>query len=208
MAGGMIWRMKSRYDLSTVVIVTVVSPALYPHELRRLIVQQNKLRWRQLFNGRFSVEWSSQQDDYYQRSSSKSEQRRFRSGLKWQIRLIGLLWDHWWRIWQVRNQDVHGHDETTREQAARREVEGQLRNIYEARHDLEPSVQQILRSDVEQQLQQPVWVNRNWVAIHAPIIRDSSVRRVRERAIKGVCSIATYFRPRTGDNNLGRMPKV
>ena len=173
-----------------------ITPVLYPQELRRLVLQQNKIGWRQLFNGRFGENWCVIQDAYCQRPENQAKKMRNQSGLRWQTRLIGLLWDHWWRVWQLRNQDVHGNDKVTREQAARREVDTQLRALYESRYDMEPSVQQILETDVEQHVQRPVWLNRNWLAIHAPIVRES-VRRVRERAIRGVRSIATYFRPVT-----------
>jgi hypothetical protein len=40
----------------------------YPTSLRSLIMQQNAIGWRQLFNGRFSVQWSIIQDEYLYRT--------------------------------------------------------------------------------------------------------------------------------------------
>jgi hypothetical protein len=43
----------------------VVSPIFYPQDVRHLLVQQNAIGWRQLFSGRFSIEWARLKQEYY-----------------------------------------------------------------------------------------------------------------------------------------------
>jgi hypothetical protein len=79
-----------------------------------------------------------------------------------------------------------------------REVEGQLRDIYEARHDLEPSVP--ADSAIRRGTTAPTASVGKQKLGSYPCSNNprQCAQRVRERAIKGVRSIATYFRPRTG----------
>ena len=90
-----------------------VSPILFPSEVRDLIMQQNSIGWRQLFNGRFATEWLRLQQQYYHKHRNIAENNR-RDGGIWQVQLTLLLWDQWRAVWKLRNQDVHGHDEAAR----------------------------------------------------------------------------------------------
>jgi hypothetical protein len=42
-----------------------VASILFPRDLRQLILQQNLIGWRQIFNGRFSTEWARVQEDHF-----------------------------------------------------------------------------------------------------------------------------------------------
>ncbi len=85
----------------------IVNPNLFPTETRRLIHQQNHIEWHQIFNGRFSKEWTRLQDEYYYRHRNHTRYRR--TGLQWQQTLITLIWKQWRKLWAMRNGDVHGH---------------------------------------------------------------------------------------------------
>jgi hypothetical protein len=54
----------------------VASPILYPLEDRQLITQQNAIGWRQIFYGRFSVEWARIQQAYYFKHRKKTTNNR------------------------------------------------------------------------------------------------------------------------------------
>lgn len=170
-----------------------IQDCLYPQELRLLIRQRNNIGWRQLFQGRFSVEWSRLQSDYYFRTRDErpGQNHKF-AGDGWQVRIITLLWKHWRELWKQRNQDVHGHDAASIAQAEQREVKQRLEQIYSLRMHMEPSAQSLLCRDIHQHLQQPAWVVKNWLNINTPVIQ-ASIRRAKQQAIRGVRSIRTYF---------------
>jgi hypothetical protein len=127
-----------------------------PHEfdpgLHRLIQQQSRIGWRQIFHGRFSKEWVRLQDSYYHRSiiQKESSQDTISTGERWLTNLILVVWDKRYTLWKQRNQELHGRDLATRVAAESKEVRRQLRDIYLQRHQLEPRVQELLFAEVEQ----------------------------------------------------------
>jgi hypothetical protein len=180
------------FDESTAPIFQV-QEFQYAQELRLLIRQQNNIGWSQLFQGRFSTEWSRLQGDHYYRTRAErpGQNHKF-TGDGWQICIITLLWKHWRVLWKQRNNDVHGHDASASVQAEKRDVKRQLEQIYKARSQLEPSVQSLLHRDIHQHLQQPSWVVKNWLNINTPLFQ-TSIRRARKNATRGMRSIRTYF---------------
>ena len=172
---------------------TTVSPIFYPTELREVIIQQNAIDWCQIFNGRFSNEWSIRQEAYYRRVVPKTNGTKAqRTGARWQRQLILVIWEWWYELWKSRNADVHGVDQQTHAAAERREVNRRLEEIYDQRHQLEPQIQHLLLPTLQDHAQRPTWVNQNWLAVNAQILKDS-MRRAKSRAIQGVRSIRTYF---------------
>jgi hypothetical protein len=171
-------------------ITDVVAPCLFPPEVRSLILQQNDIGWRQILRGRFTNEWQRIQNDYYFRHRSKAKFRR--TGIMWQKQFILTIWELWYEIWEMRNVHVHGDTAATRAQAVRRDTERQLTAIYASRNLLEPRVQELLAPDLETHLQRPANVTRNWLAITAPVVKDS-MRRVKRLALRGVRSIRSYM---------------
>jgi acid phosphatase class B len=98
-------------------------------------------------------------------------------------------------VWEIRNKDLHGTNETARARAEREEVERTLRDVYDLREQMEPSVQQLLCRDITEHFAKPLWFNKNWLAIHGPLVKKS-IKRAKQKAIQGVRSIRQYFTPR------------
>jgi hypothetical protein len=160
-------------------------------QIQRLTAQQNAIGWHHLFLGRFSVLWSEIQDDHYATTINLKGSKR-RSGAQWQKAIIGELWSQWFILWEMRNKDQHGSNETTRNRIEREEVERTLREIYDLRAQMEPSVQQILCRDIADHYHKPLWFNKNWLAVHGPLVKKS-IQRAKKHAIQGVRSIREYF---------------
>jgi hypothetical protein len=161
--------------------------------LKRSITRQNAIGWHQLFLGRFCHEWSEAQDTYYATTLNTKKLKR-RTGARWQHELIGALWSQWFIVWEMRNKDLHGATESARSRAEREEVERTLRDIYDLRSQAEPSVQQLLCRDITDHFARPLWYNKNWLAIHGPLVKQS-IKRAKKKAIQGVRSIRQYFAP-------------
>ena len=56
--------------------------------------------------------------------------------------IITEIWTQWMIVWEIRNKDLHGATETARARAEREEVERTLRDVYDLREQMEPSVHQ------------------------------------------------------------------
>ena len=105
-------------------------------QYHRLINQQNAIGWRQIFHGRFSNEWARLQDDYRfinlqrQEHSASHHGTIKRTGDQWCQDITTVLWTQWQALWQLRNEVVHGRDETERQRQKEKGNLRKLRHIY------------------------------------------------------------------------------
>ena len=173
-----------------------VDMSSYPSGVYRLIAQQNEIGWDHLFLGRFSREWGRLQDEYYARQVNQDKNKR-RTGHRWQMAIIGKLWDQGFLVWEVRNADKHGVDSTAKARTERLEVDRSLRVLYALRNHMEPSVRDILCDDITQHVGKSTKYNQNWLATHGPTIR-SSVKSATQKALRNMRSIREWFRPIPG----------
>jgi hypothetical protein len=109
-----------------------IQPESFSPHLHSLIEQQNTIGWRQLFNGRFGVEWSRAQHAAYARRPSNGGGQIKRTGDRWQVQLIVHIWNQWEEAWADRNQALHGNTVTSRNEAIRRDVRRQGRRLSES----------------------------------------------------------------------------
>ena len=168
--------------------------AHYPQHFHILIVAQSRIGWRQVFNGRFSTEWSDHQDAHYYRMRATIPLKN-KSGLTWQVGLINLIWDKWHELWKIRNADVHGKDLVGKAAAEKREVTRKLKAIYALKNHVEPSARALLCADIRLHLEQPTWVIQNWLTMYGGSYFATSAKKVTTLAIRGVPSIRLFFRP-------------
>ncbi len=175
-----------------------LSPILFPLEVRQVIMQQNAIGWRQIFNGRFAKAWALVQEDFLARRlgpSQNASSPQKKKGKQWQQKFIVEIWKQWTTLWKSRNEMVHGKTQGTRREALRRTAEAELQTIYDSRALLEPGAQQLLFREVQDHTQKHQHTTtRNWLRTNAPIFRES-LRRAKRSAIMGVRSIRSYFAP-------------
>jgi hypothetical protein len=170
----------------------ILHPSMYHNDVRSAIAQQNAIGWRQVFSGRFGQEWSRIQDDYYARDRRQRGANDKRNGTKWQVQLITHIWKEWTKLWKLRNEELHGRDCANQQAIIRSNVERELQSVYDNRNHYEPRVQELLGRDIQEQLQRPTWVTRNWLTVNIPVFR-ASMQRTKNKAIAGVRSIRSYF---------------
>ena len=168
-----------------------LDPRLYPKEVHKLIWQQNQIGWKHIWLGRFTTEWSDLEDNFYARRPKAKAVKR-QTGQRWQVAIIGILWDQWRLVWEARNKDLHGADAHHRALAETREVHRDLRDLYDHRARLDPQVQAVMYDDIIEHYSRPTWFNQNWISIHGPLIRDN-LKRVAARAKAGMKSIRQYM---------------
>lgn len=166
-----------------------LSPAVYPSKYGKLIRHQNRLGWRQLFNGRMSTEWARLQDDYLynQKRLSKTS-----SGVLWTTRVITVIWAQFAIVWESRNSVVHGHDASSRSKIRRDMAQNQVKRIYRQRQNLLPRDRDFLFDDIADHLKNTTTSLLNWVATYKPLFKDS-IKRAKKNSTKGVKAISTYF---------------
>jgi hypothetical protein len=104
------------------------------------------------------------------------------------IEIITVLWEQWYNLWKLRNDDVHGKDAAARAIADKREVAQSLAMIYDQRNHMEPSMQALLQANIKTHLEQSTWAIQNWINIQGPGFAES-VKRVKKNAIQNMRSI-------------------
>lgn len=144
--------------------------------------------------GRFSKEWSTHQRIYLATLRGDGDLDSVNS--TWQANLLQLIWEQWYHLWKQRNGEVHGSDEKTRTDTAKREMRRQLEEIYSQRSMYETHVQELLHRELEDHDQRSLAVTKNWLLSNAPIFRQS-YRRVKRKVVTGMRSIREYgwFQP-------------
>ena len=102
----------------------LLNPNLYPMDVRQLFLQQNAIKWRQIFIGRFSLKCKRMHQQayrYYPQHQKKAKNQR-RNGTQWQVKLTLNAWEQWHQVWGMKNLEVHGQQDgaaMTRAQAER-----------------------------------------------------------------------------------------
>ena len=168
----------------------------YPDTYRTLILQQNAIGWRQLFNGRMSSQWARLQDDHLRlpRKTSKT-----RSGKLWTTAIITGIWLQWDILWKLRNGVIFGHDEESRRKAERDLAETKIRRVYEQRPHMLHSDRECLFDTVEEHLRFSTTSLVNWYQTYQPLFIHS-VQQAASRAFHNVRSIRSYFQTDNPDD--------
>ena len=81
--------------------------------LEEIGIQQDQIGWEQILRGRFGWVWNTH----------KRTQPGQSTKLKghWTTEVITFIWVQWWKLWELRNHDQHGHDLATKQQAQARQ---------------------------------------------------------------------------------------
>eukprot|EP00980_Cylindrotheca_fusiformis_P016603 scaffold4973_cov135-Cylindrotheca_fusiformis.AAC.21 len=104
----------------------------FPPALHPLIIDQNKIGWRQILRGRVSKKWAEYQHAVY---TDRNEKDKKLTGTSWMTTLVCLLLTQVFDIWKQRNEFVHGAQSTTNMQIRKAQVLQELRLIHSHRDD-------------------------------------------------------------------------
>lgn len=171
-----------------------IGPSNYPKQFRKLILQQNRLGWRQLFNGRLSQLWTQLQHQHLIEHALVTKRQ---SGHQWTVSVITSLWTSWHLIWEDRNQRVHGHDATTRSRIQRERAIAELQLFYDRQNLMLPVDRNFFMDTAETHSQKPTYSIINWLNTYRGLF-TASLKTAKKNAVQHTKSISTFFtrRPR------------
>ena len=131
--------------------------------LGELAQQQEQIGWEQLMRGRFGLAWNSH-------SRTQPATTGHKKG-RWTTEVISFIFDQWWKLWEVRNQDRHGRNLATRQQARAVQVSHELTMFYDDYADKVPqSLRWIFDTTVETHRDRPTAATRQWLNTWRPIV--------------------------------------
>lgn len=75
----------------------------YRYEIMEAMRSQKEIGWQSMMEGLVSNNWVALQQEYYTKNGSR------RTGKRWEVKLIHILWRSLLMAWQFRNDRVHGN---------------------------------------------------------------------------------------------------
>lgn len=164
------------------------SPDEYPEEYRQLLTEQSLIGWDHFFQGRISTQWAVLQQQYY----SSFPPVKGRDGQSWSRNILCQIFTCWNQLWDARNTDRHGKDETSQSVARKEQVIRELSLLYSYRHTILHRDQSIFLDTLEEHQLKPTHSIRQWINTHQPIILKSA-KDAKSRSLLHVRTITHYF---------------
>jgi hypothetical protein len=177
-----------QFTLCNTPMTTIEFDAIY----QPLITRQHSVGWHQLLMGRFVTEWQFLQDAYL--STIPSSNRKRLSGQRWVTTIITLIWHHLHINWLSRNNDLHGVDAISREQALIAIAQQETASLYTLRHQVLPRDRQLFYSTVAIHFEKETTSRglRQWISTWKPVILQSVKDSARLNTSR-TRSIRSYF---------------
>ena len=127
-----------------------------------ICLTQKHIHWEQLMFGRFAKEW-----DLHNRTQPGTT----KTHRSWTTEIIDFIFTQWWTLWESRNQDRHGRDMATSQQAEARQVNRELTMFYEDyEHQAPQLLQWVFHTPIALRRQWSTYATRQWLNTWKPIL--------------------------------------
>ena len=142
---------------------TPEEPSLAP-----ICATQKQIKWEQLLLGRFAKEWNT-----HPRTQPGHNWKTLQN---WTTEVIDFILLQWWNLWESRNQDRHGRDLATTQQAAAQQVDWEMTLLYDEYKGKVPQhLDWIFNTPIDVRRQWPTSTARQWLATWSQILHDATV---------------------------------
>ena len=134
--------------------------------LEEIATQQDQIGWEQILRGRFGWTWNAHnRTPLGQSTTSKGH---------WTTEVITFIWAQWWKLWELRNNNRHGHDLATRQQAQERQLDHEIQTFYEAyAHKVPQHLAWLFDTTIAIHRSRPAAATRQWLNTWKPIIENA-----------------------------------
>ena len=160
--------------------------------IRAAMKQQEDIGWHQLLHGRAALAW---------RQTVTTKHTPYDGALRgsnettWVTNMLDAIWTEWFKVWEERNEFVHGKTMTEKQERKRAEIEQKIRTIYENKDKYLPPERLMLGDDVEEFIKARGYTAlANWERVWGPLFAKSAAECHRQ-ALQGVRPITGYFKP-------------
>jgi ribonuclease HI len=163
--------------------------------IRRCIIQQNKIGWDQLLKGRMTKEMRRTMDHHYRQL--KVDTRKY-TGERWCKRLLQNIWQVLLQLWKQRNELIHDSMLSNQESKETERIKTRVFRCYEHRESMTVADRErIFYTEAEQLLQEDKRLIKAWLRIAERIIK--TVKKENERPNNSRKLLETYlqWKPRT-----------
>ena len=137
-------------------------------QLYGLIDQQTAIGWDHFIRGKLSQEWGHAQYRYAKRYNLVDASKN------WQIKLIRLLANASFKVWQIRNGGKHGIDKATKQQALQDQAHRELRSLYALQNSVMHQDTHYFQTSLETHQKESTARIRTWIIHHKKLILYSA----------------------------------
>jgi hypothetical protein len=165
----------------------------YPVRFHPAIKSQSIIGWRHLFAGRLSQEWLLLQE-----ASTTVTTVRKRHSSVWGASIIEVLVVQFIKLWELRNEEVHGKTEEQQEQTRKLKLSSELKRLNNMRDIARPSDVCLFHQDIDKYTKESTAQSiAVFISSHRRAILNS-VKKYADTAITGTPTIIQWVR---GTNN-------
>ena len=173
-------RLNTHPDLTTLLLEALhsVIRGTQPHQMTvppsvaAVAEAQDSIGWEHLMHGRLAQQWQQRQQQHLGTSATTRN-----NGKTWAAAVCTELLSQWMELWLLRNQDRHGRDRQSRQEAERRQAIFEATNLHQLQPDTPQTLQWIFAKPLLQTLQQPTYMIRAFVNSYCPIIQKAIKER-------------------------------
>ena len=159
-----------------------------PSEYLPLLQEQTAVGWDHVFQGRITKKWAEAQQSYY----DGFPKVKGRDGAAWSRKILCEVFTHWNKLWDVRNEDLHGKDTTSQARASKEQAFRELDLLYALKNKVLQRDTQIFYESLDQHKLQPTRSIRQWINTYQPLILKS-VKDAKTKSLIHVRPLTTYF---------------
>ena len=168
--------------------------AHYPEKYQELILAQNKIGWINLYQGKWSSEWSQLHTIY---AANGQVHTTVTDGNIWVQKCGRHLIERWLVLWRLRNHERHGATQEERKAKLEATLLHQLEEYYNLRQTVVPFDRQLLfpyeNAETHLQASKDLESLQEWILDHQPLAH-ASAQQALQNTIHGTQDIRPWLR--------------
>ena len=162
----------------------------YPSVHHEALYTQTRIGWRQVLLGRLSQGWERLQ------GPTHLQHGRQRTPYLWAANLVETLLRKSIELWELRNQDVHGHNDQDRARLRRIRLQNTVNTLIALKDKCLPDQHLLFPEAPSELLEAQNQDLESWILSRKPIIMKS-IKQARKNTKANHSSITQWFRPIT-----------
>jgi len=177
-----------------------VNISKYPTRFHQAIQSQSLIGWRHLLSGKISQEWLKLQE-----TSTKVTIGRKRLSYVWGASLAEVLLKQFIKLWELRNEEVHGKTAELQEQIRKDKLGKVVRQLNELRDQARPSDMCLFHSDMKAYIEKSNAQSiASYISSHKKAIANS-IKEWAGASHVGIASIVDWIRNNNSSEQIDRI---
>jgi hypothetical protein len=136
---------------------------------RMLVQAQNKIGWQHILKGRFSHHWTQLQGRHILDDPELDPTKK--TGDRWLKQVLHHIWTALWRVWLIRNDDLHGRDKDEQERKRMEKLRPHVLALYSKQSLLLACDKSILELPIQERMKLHSRELATWIALVTPTVK-------------------------------------